>query len=64
MRLREQGQAAFGYEVDAPRGNGFLNRTHKIIEANAEIRVVPADERSLETREKEPKILSNDIGIQ
>ena len=45
IRLREQRQAALGSESDAARRYGLLDGGHVVVEAHAEVRVVPADTR-------------------
>ena len=45
VRLGEEREAALGDEVDAPGRNGLLDGVQRLVEADAEVRVVPADAR-------------------
>src|SRR2546430_7540245 len=45
VRLREQGEAALGNEVDRARGSRRFDRIQHLVEADAEVGIVPADAR-------------------
>ncbi len=64
MGLRENREAAFGDEVDASRRHGIFDRVHEVVEADAEVGVVPSDSWALELCEQEPQILLQHVEIQ
>ena len=63
VRLRKQGQAAFGDEVDAARRHGFFDHVQIFVKADAEIGIVPGDHGSLELRQQEPQVLAEHVEI-
>src|SRR5882724_3023984 len=56
MRLREQRQAAFGDEPHAAGRHDILDGRHVVVEADAEIRVMPGDTGPLQLAEQEAEI--------
>lgn len=56
VRLGEGGEAALGRERDALGRNGLLDGVERLVEPDAEARVVPADVRAPLPREEEPEV--------
>src|SRR5262245_58519898 len=64
MRLRQQRQTAFGDEVDASGRYRFLDRVHDVIESDAEVRIVPANQRTLELSKEKSQVSLQHIEVQ
>ena len=63
-RLRQQGEAAFRDELDRPRGDGFLDGPEHVVEPDAEVGVVPADDRSLHLRGEKAEVVPHLVEVE
>ena len=64
VRLGEEREAALANEVDRPVRHGVFDRVEVVVEAHAEVRIVPADERPLHLRLDEAQVALQHLEVE